>query len=502
MPDGSQAVLGHRADDPDVRDTTDSFGHTMLGVVTSPYFDWTSDRQHAPPVQRDRHLRGARQGDDDAPPGHPADPARHLRRAGPPRDGRVPGRPRHQRDRADAHPPVRPGRVPPGSRASATTGATTRSASSRPHNEYAATGTLGEQVNEFKGMVKQLHMAGIEVILDVVYNHTAEGNHRGPDAVVPRHRQPGLLPARARRPPALLRHHRHRQLHERAQPALPADDHGLAALLGDRDARRRLPVRPGLQPRPRVPRGGQALDLLRPGPAGPGRVPGQADRRALGPRRGRLPGGQLPLAVDRVERQVPGHDARLLARRARDAAGVRLPVHRVLGPVPEQRPQPARLDQLRHRPRRLHAGGPGVLRRQAQRRQRRGRPRRGVAQPVVELRRGGPHPRPVHPRPARAAAAQHHGHPAAEPGGPDDRPRRRDRAHPAGQQQHLLPGQRAVLDGLGRRRRGHAVLHPVRDRPAPAGTRSSGAGASSRASGSPSGTRSPTSPGCSPTPSR
>ena len=49
-----------------------------------------------------------------------------------------------------------------------------------PHSEYAATGRLGEQVREFKGMVKALHRAGIEVILDVVYNHTAEGNHLGP----------------------------------------------------------------------------------------------------------------------------------------------------------------------------------------------------------------------------------------------------------------------------------------------------------------------------------
>jgi isoamylase len=49
-----------------------------------------------------------------------------------------------------------------------------------PHALYAADGRLGEQVNEFKGMVKALHRAGIEVILDVVYNHTAEGNHLGP----------------------------------------------------------------------------------------------------------------------------------------------------------------------------------------------------------------------------------------------------------------------------------------------------------------------------------
>jgi isoamylase len=49
-----------------------------------------------------------------------------------------------------------------------------------PHSGYAATGQHGQEVREFKGMVKALHRAGIEVILDVVYNHTAEGNHLGP----------------------------------------------------------------------------------------------------------------------------------------------------------------------------------------------------------------------------------------------------------------------------------------------------------------------------------
>jgi isoamylase len=49
-----------------------------------------------------------------------------------------------------------------------------------PHHEYASWGHGGEQVNEFKHMVQALHAAGIEVILDVVYNHTAEGNHLGP----------------------------------------------------------------------------------------------------------------------------------------------------------------------------------------------------------------------------------------------------------------------------------------------------------------------------------
>lgn len=49
-----------------------------------------------------------------------------------------------------------------------------------PHNAYSSSGERGEQVNEFKSMVKAYHRAGIEVILDVVYNHTAEGNNRGP----------------------------------------------------------------------------------------------------------------------------------------------------------------------------------------------------------------------------------------------------------------------------------------------------------------------------------
>ena len=49
-----------------------------------------------------------------------------------------------------------------------------------PHNGYASRGQLGQQVQEFKQMVKTFHEAGLEVILDVVYNHTAEGNHLGP----------------------------------------------------------------------------------------------------------------------------------------------------------------------------------------------------------------------------------------------------------------------------------------------------------------------------------
>ena len=62
----------------------------------------------------------------------------------------------------------------------ATTGATTPSASSRRTTTTPPHRQPGQQVQEFKAMVRALHEAGIEVILDVVYNHTAEGNHLGP----------------------------------------------------------------------------------------------------------------------------------------------------------------------------------------------------------------------------------------------------------------------------------------------------------------------------------
>ena len=55
-----------------------------------------------------------------------------------------------------------------------------------PEANYSSSGDLGGQVTEFKTMVRNLHAAGIEVILDVVYNHTAEGSHLGLDPGLPR----------------------------------------------------------------------------------------------------------------------------------------------------------------------------------------------------------------------------------------------------------------------------------------------------------------------------
>ena len=92
-------------------------------------------------------------------------------------------------------------------------------------------------------MVATLHDAGIAVLLDVVYNHTAEGSQLGPtlafrglDNAAYYH----LADDRA----VHLRRHRHRQHAQRRPPAHAAADHRQPAVLGDRDARRRLPVRP------------------------------------------------------------------------------------------------------------------------------------------------------------------------------------------------------------------------------------------------------------------
>ena len=167
-------------------------------------------------------------------------------------------------------------------------------------------------------MVRTLHDAGIEVILDVVYNHTAEGNELGPDAVVSRHRQRRLLPAGARRTALLPGLHRLRQHPQHAASARAADGHGFAALLG----RPRCTSTASASTWPRRWRAsctgfdqrGGFLDAVRQDPV---LSRGQADRRAVGPGRRRLPGRRLPRRLGGVERQVPRHDARASGRATR-----------------------------------------------------------------------------------------------------------------------------------------------------------------------------------------
>jgi isoamylase len=179
MPDMTQAVFGHRIGDPFERDETDSLGHTMLSIVTSPYFEWTGDRRIDRPYNEtviyEAHVKGMT--------------VRH------------PGIPKVLRGTYAglAHPVmieylhslgVTAVELMPVHQFVQDSFLVDRGKRNywgyntigffAPHNEYAATGAIGQQVSEFKGMVRALHRADIEVILDVVYNHTAEGNEHGP----------------------------------------------------------------------------------------------------------------------------------------------------------------------------------------------------------------------------------------------------------------------------------------------------------------------------------
>ena len=152
-----------------------------------------------------------------------------------------------------------------------------------PHNGYASR-PGHEVVNEFKHMVRTLHDANIEVILDVVYNHTAEGNHLGPMLSFRGIDNPGYY----RLEPDNPQHYYDttgtgNTLNMRTPHVLQLimDSLRYWALEMHVDGFRfDLAATPG----PAVPRGGSVVRLLRPHSAGPRHQSGEADRRALGPR--------------------------------------------------------------------------------------------------------------------------------------------------------------------------------------------------------------------------
>ena len=118
-----------------------------------------------------------------------------------------------------------------------------------PHRGYAVGGEPGCQVREFKEMVLALHRAGIEVILDVVFNHTAEGNENGPTLSFKglENRVYYMLENGGGTLSQLLRLRQHAQ---RQPPDRPRDDLPLPPLLGPQLPRRRLPLRSGVDPQP------------------------------------------------------------------------------------------------------------------------------------------------------------------------------------------------------------------------------------------------------------
>ena len=272
-----------------------------------------------------------------------------------------------------------------------------------PHYQYAATQHAGGAVAEFKTMVRAFHEAGIEVILDVVYNHTAEGNHLGPtlnfrgidNAAYYRLLDDDLQLYKdftGTGNSLNVRHPHTLQLIMDSLRYWVLEMHvdGFRFDLASTLAREFYDV-------DRLSR------VLRPGAAGSGGQPGQADRRTVGRRRGRLPGRQLPRLWtewngkyrDTVRDYWRGEPATLgeFASRLTGSSDLYEATGR----------RPRREHQLRHLPRRLHAGRPGVLQREAQRGQRRGQPRRREPQPVVELRRRGPDRRPGDPGAARTS---------------------------------------------------------------------------------------------------
>jgi pullulanase/glycogen debranching enzyme len=244
-------------------------------------------------------------------------------------------------------------------------------------------------------MVKALHRAGIEVILDVVYNHTAEGNHLGPNAVVPGHRQLGLLPSSSTGTGRYyydttgtgnslnVRHHESLRLIMDSLRYWVIEMHvdgfrfDLAASLA-REFHE-------------VDRLAAFFDLVNQDPI-VSQVKLIAEPWDVGDG-GYQVGGFPPLWTE-WNGKYRDTVARLLAGRAGHAGRVRVPVHRLLGPLRDRRPAADRVDQLRDGARRLHAARPGLLQREAQRGQRRVQRRRREPQPVLERRHRGPSDNP------------------------------------------------------------------------------------------------------------
>jgi glycogen operon protein len=175
----SDAMYGHRLDDPNVADDQDSAPLVPRGVVIDPAFDWSGDVRPNVPLHEtviyELHVKGFTKRHPDIPEplrgtyrglAHPAS-LDYLTALG---ITAIELMPVHQfvHDAALVARGLRNywGYNSIGYLA--------------PHGEYASTGTRGQQVVEFKEMVRALHAVGIEVILDVVYNHTAEGNEQGP----------------------------------------------------------------------------------------------------------------------------------------------------------------------------------------------------------------------------------------------------------------------------------------------------------------------------------
>jgi glycogen operon protein len=180
--DGDESLYSYSFSNPDdvkTMNTLDSADHTMKAVVVNPYFDWGSDQPPAisyhDSVIYEAHVRGMTNLNPMVPPdlrgtyaglAYPS-VVEYLKKLG---VTAIELMPIHQ---FINDPSLQQKGL------SNYWGYNTIGFFA-PQNSYSSSGQCGEQVNEFKSMVKAYHRAGMEVILDVVYNHTAEGNDKGP----------------------------------------------------------------------------------------------------------------------------------------------------------------------------------------------------------------------------------------------------------------------------------------------------------------------------------
>ncbi|HSK26656.1 MAG TPA: glycogen debranching protein GlgX, partial [Jiangellales bacterium] len=177
--DWDQALFSYNFGDPDSFNDADSAAHTMKSVVINPFFDWGDDRHPRTPyhhtVVYEAHVKGLTVAHPEIPEeirgtyaglAHPV-MLDHLQSLGVTAVELMP-----------VHQFVQDSTLE--DKGLSNYWGYNTIGFFAPHNAYSSSGQRGEQVQEFKAMVKALHAAGMEVILDVVYNHTAEGNHLGP----------------------------------------------------------------------------------------------------------------------------------------------------------------------------------------------------------------------------------------------------------------------------------------------------------------------------------
>ncbi|MGK5681610.1 glycogen debranching protein GlgX [Actinoplanes sp. URMC 104] len=177
--DWNEALFAYRFGDPSSRNDDDSAPYAQKSVVINPFFDWGNDRPLRIPFHQtviyEAHVKGMTQ----AHPGIPEDVrGTYSGIAHPVMIEYLKGLGITAIELMPVHQFVHDSTLV--DRGLTNYWGYNTIGFFAPHNGYASFGGHGGQVQEFKSMVKALHQAGIEVILDVVYNHTAEGNHLGP----------------------------------------------------------------------------------------------------------------------------------------------------------------------------------------------------------------------------------------------------------------------------------------------------------------------------------